>query len=355
MDLLAAAGGVVSQAGQVLQAFSSITQVAAEVQAAFNAVVVANPVVLVVIAVVALIAAIALLIIYWDRVRAALRDNPWLAVAASLSGIIGLVVVIIAYWDEIKLAVLVAADYISIQLQRIRYLFAGLGTLTGQVWDRITATVANAGIAIVNAFIAAGVTIQNFFIGVINWILGKYNDLAASALGDLIGLGHADLVPEVDVQAKLIPPREVPVIDVDAAFRPGQVTSGLESQIEAQEKVVAEGQRKDAERRAAKAAEPAAPAGDTGGLGRPALPVTPGGTLPEGGTLPGGMAGAAAAGGADQSVRVEGGINVTINAERLEADSARLLTDEFIAKVQARLGELRAIQDFRVGARPQQA
>jgi hypothetical protein len=67
------------------------------------------------------------------------------------------------------------------------------------------------------------------------------------------------------------------------------------------------------------------------------------------------VAGAAAARGADQSIRVEGGINVTINAERLEADSAKLLTDEFIAKVQARLGELRVTQDFRVGARPQQA
>jgi hypothetical protein len=357
MNLLAAAGGAVSQAGQVLQAFSGITQVAAAAQAVFNAVMALNPVVLVVIAVVALIAMIALLITYWDQVKAALRDNPWLAVAASLFGIIGLIVVIIAYWDEIKLAVLVAANYISIQLKRIGYFFVGLGTLIGQVWDWITATVANVGIAIVNAFIAAGVAIENFFIGVINWILGKYNDLADSALGDLIGLSHADLIPEVDVQTKLIPPKEVPTIDVDAAFKPRQITGGLESQIAAQEQVVAEGQQKDADRRAAKAAEPAAapPAGDMGSLGRPALPAAPGGALPGGAALPGGLAGGAAAPGADQSVRVEGGINVTINAERLEADSAKLLTDEFIAKVQARLGELRATQDFRVGARPQQA
>jgi hypothetical protein len=360
MDLLAAAGGAVSQAGQVLQAFSGITQVAAAAQAVFNAVMALNPVVLVVIAVVALIAMIALLITYWDQVKAALRDNPWLAVAASLFGIIGLIVVIIAYWDEIKLAVLVAANYISIQLKRIGFFFVGLGTLIGQVWDWITATVANVGIAIVNAFISAGVAIENFFIGVINWILGKYNDLADSALGDLIGLEHADLIPEVDVQTKLIPPKEVPTIDVDAAFKPRQITGGLESQIAAQEKVVAEGQQKDADRRAAKAAQPAAapaaaPAGDMGGLGRPALPAAPGGALPAGAALPGGVPAAAAARGADQSVRVEGGINVTINAERLEADSAKLLTDEFIAKVQARLGELRATQDFRVGARPQQA
>ncbi len=360
MNLLTAAGGAVSQAGQVMQAFSGITQVAAAAQAVFNAVMALNPVVLVVIAVVALIAMIALLITYWDQVKAALRDNPWLAVAASLFGIIGLIVVIIAYWDEIKLAVLVAANYISIQLKRIGFFFVGLGTLIGQVWDWITATVANVGIAIVNAFISAGVAIENFFIGVINWILGKYNDLADSALGDLIGLEHADLIPEVDVQTKLIPPKEVPTIDVDAAFKPRQITGGLESQIAAQEKVVAEGQQKDADRRAAKAAQPAAapaaaPAGDMGGLGRPALPAAPGGALPGGAALPEGVPAAAAARGADQSVRVEGGINVTINAERLEADSAKLLTDEFIAKVQARLGELRATQDFRVGARPQQA
>ena len=54
-------------------------------------------------------------------------------------------------------------------------------------------------------------------------------------------------------------------------------------------------------------------------------------------------------------MHVEGGITVTINAERLEADSAQLLTDRFIEQVQARLGELRATQDFRVGARPQLA
>ena len=51
--------------------------------------------------------------------KAALRDNPWLAVAASLFGIIGLIVVIIAYWDEIKLAVLIAANDISIQVKKI--------------------------------------------------------------------------------------------------------------------------------------------------------------------------------------------------------------------------------------------
>ncbi|WP_306316882.1 MULTISPECIES: hypothetical protein [unclassified Streptomyces] len=352
MDLLAAAGGVVSQAGQVLQAFSGITQIAAAAQAVFNAVMAMNPVVLVVIAVVALIAAITLLIVYWDQVKAALRDNPWLAVAASLLGIIGIIVVIIAYWDEIKLAVLRAANFISVQAQRIGLFFVGVGTVIGQVWDVITASVANVGISILNAFISAGVAIQNFFIGVINWVLEQYNKLADSVIGDLVGLDRAELVPEVPVETKLIPPREVPTIDVNAAFASGQVTGGLETQIAAQEKVVAQAQQEDEKRRAGAAAPPpaaapAAPAVSAAPAGLPALPAA--GARPE---LPTGAAAAAPAGSVDQSVHVEGGITVNVNAERLEADSAALLSDDIIAQLQQRLGALRSEQDFRTGARP---
>ncbi|MFG3257558.1 hypothetical protein [Streptomyces sp. NPDC048172] len=350
MDLLAAAGGVVSQAGQVLQAFSGITQIASAAQAVFNAVMAMNPVVLVVIAVIALIAAITLLIVYWDQVKAALRDNPWLAVAASLLGIIGIIIVIIAYWDEIKLAVLRAANFISIQAQRIGLFFVGVGTLIGQVWDVITASVANVGISILNAFITAGVAIQNFFIGIINWVLEQYNKLADSVIGDLVGLEHADLVPEVAVETKLIPPRDVPTIDVNAAFATGQVTGGLETQISAQEKVVAQAQQEDQQRRAAKAAAPppaAAPTAPAAPAGPSALPAA--GARPE---LPTGAAAAAPAGAVDQSVHVEGGITVNVNAERLEADSAALLSDDIIAQLQQRLGALRSEQDFRTGARP---
>ena len=54
----------------------------------------------------------------------------------------------------------------------------------------------------------------------------------------------------------------------------------------------------------------------------------------------------------DQSVKVDGGINVNISAERLEADSARLLSDDIVQQLQRRLASLRSEQDFRVGARP---
>jgi hypothetical protein len=54
----------------------------------------------------------------------------------------------------------------------------------------------------------------------------------------------------------------------------------------------------------------------------------------------------------DASVNVAGGISVAINADKLEADAAQLLSDQIIAQLQARLGALRSEQDFRLGARP---
>ncbi|GAA2511403.1 hypothetical protein [Winogradskya humida] len=72
---------------------------------------------------------------------------------------------------------------------------------------------------------------------------------------------------------------------------------------------------------------------------------------------PGGALAAAAAGGpatVDQSVNA-GGINVSITADRLEANSAQLLTDEIVAQLQERLAALRSTQDFRAGGRPMTA
>ncbi|MEU6232941.1 hypothetical protein [Kitasatospora sp. NPDC047058] len=363
MDLLGAAGGAVSQAGQVLQAFAGITQIASAAQAVFNAVMAMNPVVLVVLAVVALIAVIVLLIVYWDQVKAALRDNPWLAVAAVMLGVIGIIIVVIAYWDEIKLAVLIAANFISIQVQTIGQVFAGLGVLVGQVWAWIVATAQNAGIGVINTFIAAGTAIQNFFIGLVNTVLGIYNQLADSAAGQLAGLSRAALIPQVDVQTRLIPPKEVPQINVAAAFTPQPVKGGLEGQIAAQEDAVANARKADEERRAKAAAEQptTAPAGPPGAPALPpgAVPPTIGAPAPAGlpgaagdrPALPLAAAPAAPTGAADQSVHVEGGITVNINAERLEADAARLLSDELIQRIQERLGSLRSEQDFRTGTR----
>ncbi|GLZ78610.1 hypothetical protein Afil01_34170 [Actinorhabdospora filicis] len=82
----------------------------------------------------------------------------------------------------------------------------------------------------------------------------------------------------------------------------------------------------------------------------PVLPEAPAlGALGTGGALA--AAPAAGATSVDQTVNA-GGINIAINAERLEADSASLLTDDIIAQLQARLGALRSTQDFQAGGRP---
>jgi hypothetical protein len=360
MDLMSAAGGVLSQGVQVVQALAGVTQIASAAQSVFNAIAAMNPYVLIVIAVIALIAAIVLLIVYWDKVKAFLRDNPWISVIIAMTGIIGLIIVVIAYWDEIKLAVLKAANFISIQVQKIGQFFVGLKNLIGMVWDFIVASVENVGISIVNAFITIGVAIQNFFIGIINAVLEQYNALADSAAGQLAGLTKTDLIPKVELETKLIPPKEVPKVDIEAAFKTtGPVTGGLEGQIAKQEDVVAKAKAADEERRRKeREAKPAPGAPGTPALpGTPAMPTTP--AMPAGAAAPpGGLprpelpaAAATAAGAVDQSVHVAGGINVTINADRLEADASKLLSDEIISAIQSRLGSLRSEQDFRTGTR----
>lgn len=366
MNLFSAVGGTITQGVQTFEALASITQVASAAQAIFNAVMAMNPIVLIVIAVIVLIGLIVALIVYWDEVCAAVRDNPWIAAIGLIFGPIGiliaLIVLIASHWEEVKLAVLQAANFISIQAQRIAAFFVGIYTVAGQVWDIIVATAINAGIGIANAFISVGTQIQNFFIGVINGILEMYNAVAESAIGEFVGLEPAELIPEVDLETRLIPPREVPTLDVDAAFNTDPITGGLEDMIAEQETAVAAARAADEERRAADAAAEAAPAAPGAPAGPGGLPALPGGApaglpaapaalprpaLPEGAAA----APAAAAGGSiDASVTV-GSINVSINAERLEADAADLLSEEIIQQLQARLGALRSEQDFRTGVR----
>ena len=55
-----------------------------------------NPIVLIVIAVIALIAAIVALVVYWEEVKAAVRDNPWIAAIGLIFGPIGILIALIA-------------------------------------------------------------------------------------------------------------------------------------------------------------------------------------------------------------------------------------------------------------------
>lgn len=353
MNLMSKLGGVVSQAGGVLQAFTGITQIAAAAQAVFNAIMAVNPLVIVVIAVVALIAAVTLLIVYWDKVKAAIRDNPWLGVVTAMFGVIGVIVLLIAYWDEVKLAVLRAANFISIQAQRIGAFFVGIGRLAGQVWDYIVVSMENVGVSVLNTFIKIGVALKNFFTGVINWIVDKYNAVIDNKFGRGLGLEALPKLPTVEIETKLLPSKDLPKIDMDSAFTHDPIRGGLEGAISRQEEAVAKAQADDAKRRVdrqkAAAQSPGSETQPTSTLrpeplsieglgGRPTLPMQAVGPSGPGGQV-------------DQSTHV-GAINITINAERLEADAGKLLSDEIIAQIQARLGSLRSEQEFRLGARP---
>lgn len=93
------------------------------------------------------------------------------------------------------------------------------------------------------------------------------------------------------------------------------------------------------------------------GGGAPGFGGAAGGPLAALGGLPAGLGvpgpGGGAAGGVDQSVNVEGGINVAVNADRLEANAGQMLSEEIIRGIQDRLGALRSEQGFRTGDRAQ--
>ena len=83
----------------------------------------------------------------------------------------------------------------------------------------------------------------------------------------------------------------------------------------------------------------------------PPPPPPPAGVGALGGA--GALAAAPAAGplSVDQTVNA-GGITVNVNADKLEADAGKLLSDTIVAQLQQKLGALRSDQDFRAGARP---
>src|SRR3712207_7276445 len=60
-------------------------------------------------------------------------------------------------------------------------------------------------------------------------------------------------------------------------------------------------------------------------------------SVPEAPALPPGLGAGALPAAGDRGVHVEGGITVNINAERLEADAARLLSDEIVRAIRDRL------------------
>ena len=347
MNLFSKLGGALSQGVQTVQALAGVTKIAAAAQAIFNAVMAMNPIVLIVIAVIALIALIAALIVYWDQVKAAVRDNPWVAAIGVIFGplgiLISLIVLVIAYWEELKLAVLKGANFISIKVQQIGAVFVGLKNLIGMVWDWILSSVYNLGVGILNGFIEFGAKIMNFFIDLVNDAIGVYNGVVKY----IPGVSYIKEVKRVDVEAIKIAERKVPQVDMAVAFAGvGQVTGGLEGQIAKQEDAIRKAREADEERRRKDREQAAAPGAAPGVPGLPAALPTAGLAAP---AVP--LAGAGAVARADHSVHVEGGIHITITAERLEADSAKLLTDEMVRRLQERLDALRMERERRLGTR----
>src|SRR5262249_15997866 len=86
----------------------------------------------------------------------------------------------------------------------------------------------------------------------------------------------------------------------------------------------------------------------------PSLASVPG--LPALGSLPSlqSLASASPGGGAgnvNRSVNVQGGINVAVNADKLEANAGQMLSEEIIRGIRQRLGSLQAGESFRTGER----
>ena len=347
MNLFSKLGGALSQGVQTVQALAGVTKIAAAAQAVFNAVMAMNPIVLIVIAVIALIALIAALIVYWDQVKAAVRDNPWVAAIGVIFGplgmLISLIVLVISYWDELKLAVLRGANFISIKVQQVGAVFVGLKNLIGMVWEWIMGSVYNLGVGILNTFIVFGANFVNLFIEILNDLIGMANRV----IKYIPGVSYIKEVEKINVEASKIAEKKLPAIDAGAAFAGvGQVTGGLEGQIAKQEEVVRKGKEADDERRRKAREEGAAPVAPPGVPGLPAGLPAAGLAAP---VVP--LAGAGAVAAADHSVHVEGGIHITITAERLEADSAKLLTDEMVRRLQERLDALRTERERRLGTR----
>jgi hypothetical protein len=83
---------------------------------------------------------------------------------------------------------------------------------------------------------------------------------------------------------------------------------------------------------------------------RESLALERGALSPTGPLIPTSLGGTAGPLG-DQSINIEGGININISAERVDADSAELLSDEIVQRLMERLNALRAEQNFRTGVR----
>jgi hypothetical protein len=172
--------------GAAMEAWSTITKVAAGVQAVFNAVMDANPIALVVIAIVLLIAATVLIITHWQQVISFL-GTAWAWISSTATTVFGAVVgFFVSTWAAITTGVTTAWG-------AILAFFAGL-------WgDAQTAFLAivNGAVYLFDNWTLLGVIVSHwgqilaFFGGLWGSASGAFQAVVSGAVGVFEGLGPA--------------------------------------------------------------------------------------------------------------------------------------------------------------------
>lgn len=174
---------------KAMQVWSAITKVAAGVQAAFNLVMAANPVVLVVLAIVAL--GVALVVAYKKSetfrnvvnavfkgisatvgaVVGFIRDN-WKKLLVILTGPIGLAVVVIASnWDKIKAGGVAVIGWVKTGWSTIKNLISTPVDQAGNLVDKVWTTIKNGFTTVKNGITGAVGDIKTSVVNGFNAIL----------------------------------------------------------------------------------------------------------------------------------------------------------------------------------------
>jgi hypothetical protein len=172
--------------GAAMEAWSTITKIAAVVQAVFNAVMDANPIALVVIAIVLLIAATVLIITHWTQVSAFLA-GVWKAISDLATTVFGAV----ANWFASVWATIAGAA--TAAWNAILAFFAGLW---GDVKTAFLAIV-NGAVYLFENWTLLGVIVSHwgqimaFFGGLWSSVSGFFESVISGAVGIFEGLGPA--------------------------------------------------------------------------------------------------------------------------------------------------------------------